>query len=182
MSYDEISPETALLATMERHRIAVRRALQRVIHELDRRALVHDESKYTADELPGFVRINRVAREHPYGSEEYRASLKGEMCTAIHQKHNSHHPESHIGGYEELSESARSNPMTVAQDACENVGPWRMGWLDIVEMVCDWWAATQTYGTTPWEDVLRRQKERWNWTGSQWWLIRQVADWLDGAS
>lgn len=174
MSYDEVSPETALLATMERHRLHVRRAFQTIIHELERRSLVHDESKYTAAELPGFVRINRVAREHPYGSEEYKASLRAEDCVHIHQRRNTHHPEYHT----RAAILERSGYLAVEGDADLPGPPEAMGWLDIIEMVCDWWSATQTYGTTPWAEVLDRQRKRWEWSEAQWWLVEQVASWL----
>lgn len=164
MSYDEVSAEAALIATMERPRIHVRRAMQSIRHELERRELVHDESKYREDEFPGFVRINRTAREHPYGSEEYKASIRKEGAAKVHQLRHGHHPEKHL---------SVSHPNHGSGEL------WSMTWLDIIEMVCDWWSATKTYGTTPWDQVLKIQRDRWPWTDAQWWLVEQVAEWIE---
>lgn len=154
--YEGVTAETACLATIQRHVTEVRLAMLRVRQELERRAEAHDASKWSPEELPGFSRINATARQHPYGSEEYRASIRAEKPTVErHQRLNSHHPEAH----EPLSS---------------------MGWLDLVEMVCDWWAATRTYGTTPWTSVLETQFHRWPWTPEQWWLILEIAGWLAG--
>lgn len=152
--YEGISPETAALATIERHITQVQAALLAVRQELEMRGTVHDASKLSPEEFPGFARINATARQHEYGSDEYKASMDAERpIIDRHQLRNSHHPEAHP----DLEE---------------------MGWLDIIEMVCDWWAATQTYGNTPWEDALELQRKRWDWTPEQWWLIQQVAAWL----
>lgn len=153
--YEGVTPEAACTATMIRHITEVRRAILRVRHDLESRAEAHDLSKWSPEEFPGFTRINATARQHPYGSEEYKASIRAEKPTVKrHQEGNSHHPEAH-------------EPFL-----------YEMGWLDLIEMVCDWWAASQTYGTTPWPEVLQRQRERWKWSPEQWWLIEQVAGFL----
>lgn len=157
----EIQPLDAihLLRTMVVHAAQVRRGLQRVTHELERRALVHDESKFYADEFAGFSRINRIARENPYGSMAYRESMARE-CEVInlHYMRNSHHPEHCCSGGSSMS------------------------WLDIIEMVCDWRAAYLAYGSQgTWEENLKRQRERYGpewFTREQWWLVEQVAAFL----
>lgn len=148
-----------LTANHLRHWAYVRHGLARIRHELELRGEHHDLSKLDPEgELHGFARINATARQHPYGSEEYQASIAAERSTVIsHYAANSHHPEH----YSDLS---------------------TMGWLDIVEMVCDWWSAQQTYGSKrPWADTLRYNIESWAWTPEQRWLIVQVATFLGGA-
>jgi len=146
------------LATIIRHRDFVRLRLHRLVAELQRRAIAHDESKLTTDEILGFCRINRAAREHPYGSVEYNASMDSEKqpggCISLHFSRNSHHPEFHGSA-----------------DA--------MGFLDIIEMVIDWSAASATYGKTSLRDSLSKQRERFQFTDSQWWLIEQAVAWLE---
>lgn len=150
--YEGIPPEVAMLATQLRHVCHVHEALQRIVHELERRALVHDRSKLSPEEFPGFARINATARNFPYGSPEYVASLRAERPTIErHTTNNSHHPEAH-------------QPIK------------DMGFLDILEMVCDWYAAAATYGTSPMD--LAKQRGRFDWTPEQWWLIEQVASFL----
>lgn len=149
------------LANIERHRDAVRLRIQRLIHELERRALEHDLTKLAPDEVLGFCEINRAARSHAYGSPEYDAALasaKGpDGCITLHFARNSHHPEYH------------------GQD-------WEMGWLDLIEMVLDWSAAAATYGKNTLRDGIEKNRVRFNFTPKQWWLIEQVIDWIEPAA
>jgi hypothetical protein len=94
-------------------------------------------------EFAGFARINAIARVHKFGSEEYKASMQQEKATInLHFSRNSHHPERPklIG---EAAESTRG----LADDATY----WsahteaRMTFLDVIEMVCDWWGARKGY-------------------------------------
>lgn len=146
------------LATIIAHRDAVRLNVQALTHELERRALRHDLTKLSLDEVEGFVRINAAARTHAYGSEEYRASMDAEKgpsgCIGLHYARNSHHPEHH------------------ALDS-------RMGFLDIIEMVLDWKAASDTYGKMTLRGSLPHHRERFDFTVAQWWLIEQVVDWIE---
>lgn len=157
---EEIHPGDGiqLLRTIIAHRDYVRRGMQLLTHAIERRALAHDLSKLSLDEFAGFSRINKAAREHPYGSDEYRAGLKAEAPTVeLHYSRNSHHSEH----FEE--------------PAAE------MGFLDLVEMVIDWRSAYLTYGSQgTWEENMARQVERYgeSFSQAQWWLIDQVADWL----
>jgi hypothetical protein len=160
-----------LLNTMCHHRIEVQTALQVLIHALEKRSLIHDASKFGADEFEGFSRINRAAREFPYGSDEYRAALRAEKPTiALHYSRNSHHPEYF------------TNP--VDGECFANSG---MGLLDLIEMVCDWHAAWRVYEgqRTPdkrctWKENLDKQRERFsNLTEAQWYVIDEVAHLLE---
>lgn len=152
------SEDVTALATIIRHRDTVRLNVKRLVDELSTRALAHDLSKLAPDELNGFVRIGRAAREHAYGSDEYRASMDAEKgdegCITLHYARNSHHPEHHPH-------------------------PSRMGWLDIIEMVLDWKAASETYGKMTLRDGLVHHRERFAFTPAQWWLIEEVVGWLE---
>lgn len=147
-----------VVATVLRHMQAVREGLYKIESELHHRGIVHDSSKLDVEgELPGFARINKIARQHPYGNKEYKEALASEQETIDdHYEVNSHHPEHH---WELLKGD--------------------MGWLDIIEMVVDWYAATKCYGNTAWPVVMKRQKERFDFTDHQWWLIVQVATFLE---
>ena len=152
-----------LLATIEQHRTEVRAALNTVVQDLSRRTLVHDVSKYKEDELEGFARISKVAREHVYGSEEYIAAMKQEKGTIeLHYSRNSHHPEF----YKENS--------------------WDMPLLDLIEMVCDWRAAWKVYESyksadkrATWTANMEKQRVRFFEKGIlnrvQWYVVEQVA-------
>lgn len=143
------------LATIQRHRDLVRSALTKVTAELEKRAIVHDASKLRTDEVEGFCRINRAARDHPYGSDEYNESMKREKPVIdLHFSRNSHHPEYH--DYDQA-----------------------MGLFDIIEMVCDWHSASVTYGNNSLRESLHIHQERFNFSESQWWLIMELVVFLE---
>ncbi len=141
----------------------VRRGINRVALALNERADCHDDSKLLADEFAGFSRINKAAREHPYGSPEYRAGLKQEKPTIdLHYSRNSHHPEFYAAAVPQRTELQAH----------------QMSWLDLIEMVCDWRGAYLAYGSQgTWEENMDRQRERYKgwFKPEQWWLIDQLA-------
>jgi hypothetical protein len=53
-----------------------------------------------------------------------------------------------------------------------------MNLLDIIEMICDWKAASDTYGQISFLESLEIQKKRYNLTSEQWYLIQKVVDCL----
>jgi hypothetical protein len=97
----------------------VRHFLYAFMRQLGNRAADHDESKFGSEEKPFFDKITPLLKTLTYGSDEYKASLK-ELGTALqhHYQVNSHHPEHYPNG--------------VAG----------MNLLDLVEMFCDWRAAS----------------------------------------
>ena len=175
----KVEDAVQLLRTVAQHRDYVRVAIQRVTQELERRALAHDLSKLNEDEFAGFSRINRAAREHPYGSEQYRAGLRQEKPTIdLHYSRNSHHPEFH------RDQGGKPDPT----DPSVNIGglcvAGSMGFLDIIEMVCDWRGAYLGYGSQgSWQENMERQRKRYEgwFTVGQWWLINQVAGILEAS-
>ena len=106
------------------HIAEVRGLLLAVAADLTHRAHVHDLSKLASPEVEVFDRVTPRLRELEYGSEAYKASL-AEMGTALthHYAHNDHHPEHHPNGVKD---------MTLIQ---------------VVEMLCDWMAATKRHAT-----------------------------------
>jgi hypothetical protein len=167
MSEPDFDPIDAvnLLRTMQRHITVVQRGMQSIAHEIERRGLIHDDSKFSDQEFPGFARINHIARMHPYGSAEYRSSMKAEKATIErHYSENSHHPENH-----DVEHLAQNHGFYGAEI---------MGWLDIIEMVCDWRSAYLTYGSEgTWEENLLKQRLRYEgwFSPAQWWLVEQVS-------
>ena len=100
----------------------VQQALTDVVSRLQQRAVVHDQSKLQAPELDGFNEWTPRLRDLTYGSDEYKAALAALAPTLKHHyAHNSHHPEHYNGGMA------------------------GMDLLDLVEMFCDWYAASQRH-------------------------------------
>lgn len=83
------------------------------------RSRKHDDSKLEEPELSLFAEWGPKLKELKYGSKEYGDALR-QMGKALqhHYEHNSHHPEHHKNGI---------NGMDL---------------FDLVEMVCDWKAAS----------------------------------------
>ena len=102
------------------HMHAVRDRIGVFIAVMLERARKHDASKFSPEEKPAFDAAMPRLRGMSYGSAEYRAVVR-EMWAALqhHYQENSHHPE-HYG----------------------NEGVAGMDLFDVVEMVCDWMAAS----------------------------------------
>jgi hypothetical protein len=102
------------------HKILVSKYMSIIINEMLRRAIEHDNSKFSPEEFDSFERVVPRLRHLAYGSHEYKQALK-EIDPAIqhHYKVNQHHPEYFENGV---------NGMNL---------------IDLVEMVCDWIAASQ---------------------------------------
>ena len=86
------------------------------------RGSTHDISKLHPPEKDVFDRYTPLLKETTYGSKEYKAYLDG-MRPALknHYAANSHHPEHHENGIDD------------------------MDLLDLIEMFCDWKAASERH-------------------------------------
>lgn len=149
-----ISEELTTLITFLRHQGEVSARLRELARQLEKRADLHDLSKFKEDEFEGFVEINRIARKYPYGSPEYKASIDGNDAVQLHFTRNRHHPEYHANGIDD------------------------MNFIDFVEMVIDWLGATATYGTGTFEEALLKQVDRFKLEEKQIHLIVLIARWF----
>jgi hypothetical protein len=105
-------------ATRE-HIDTVRVFLGKVVDDLMRRRQEHDASKLVSPEVEAFDEWTPKLKATTYGSEEYKGSLEAMKPALVHHyAHNSHHPEHYPDGVRGMS------------------------LLDVVEMLCDWKAAT----------------------------------------
>jgi hypothetical protein len=146
-----------LVRSWLRHRAYLREALAKVTRDLDRRANEHDLSKLLDDEVEGFSRINAAARVNKFGSPEYDEGMRRERATIdLHFSRNTHHPEGRT-----------------------------QTWLDVVEMVCDWWAAWRGYDDNKrtWMETVRlnlvRRQDLIRGGSGERWLVFRVAEMLD---
>lgn len=168
-----------LLRSYLRHRAFVTEGLTLVSGALERRALVHDLSKMLDDEFAGFTRINAAARVQKFGSPEYRAGMDRERGTIdLHFSRNRHHPERPklLG---DAAERDRGLPddytYWTAHDAA------KMTFLDVIEMVCDWWGARKGYDDPrSWTETvaLNLEQKSKHLSSEQCWLVESVAAFL----
>lgn len=143
--------EIKTLLTILSHQVLVRTYLLRLAHQLEERALLHDLSKFSLDEFEGMVSLNSIARGQRLDSPGYKDTLRSEAIK-LHWSRNSHHPEYHKDGIKDMS------------------------LLDLIEMVIDWRAASETYKRTSFGESLQIQKERFKMTEEQYRLIQLIAE------
>jgi len=105
-----------------RHIETVRNYLNAMVCELLARAEQHDQSKLAPPEVDIFEEYTPKLRDCTYGSDEYRGFLAG-MKPALdhHNATNRHHPEHFSNGVH------------------------GMNLIDLLEMLCDWKAATMRH-------------------------------------
>jgi len=103
-----------------KHIRRVQALLGLMARDLMRRGEVHDESKLGPEEKPLFDEMTPLLKTLEYGSQEYKASLE-KLGAALqhHYRVNSHHPEHYADGVAGMS------------------------LLDLIEMLCDWKAASE---------------------------------------
>jgi hypothetical protein len=124
-----------------KHIQTVQRFMRRMIESLLFRSEVHDQSKLVSPEKEAFDEITPKLAGLTYGSDEYRATLR-EMKPAIqhHYENNSHHPEYYPNGIRGMS------------------------LLDLVEMLCDWKAATLRHNDGDIRKSIEINQERFGYS------------------
>jgi hypothetical protein len=115
-------PEKATNYETFRHIERVRNLLNLCVLDLMRRGELHDQSKLDHPEVEVFAEYTSKLSKCTYGSDEYKGYLE-KMRPALlhHYANNRHHPEHHRDGVND------------------------MNLLDIVEMLCDWKAASERH-------------------------------------
>jgi hypothetical protein len=126
-----------------RHIEQVRAFLDTAIGDLCRRKRDHDRSKLESPEREVFAEYTAKLKGTTYDSPEYRAFL-AEMKPALdhHYARNSHHPEHFTGSACIQCGNSESEPCTCGGPRTSVAGIRGMSLLDLVEMLCDWKAAT----------------------------------------
>lgn len=170
-----------LLRSWLRHRAYLAAAVGKIVHALSRRVDLHDLSKLEDDEFAGFSRINAIARTQKFGSTEYAEAMARERATiSLHFRRNRHHPERpRLMG--EAAEQQRGLPDDATYWAARTSE--EMSALDVIEMVCDWWAARQGYGDVrSWSECveLNLASKGQYLSDHQTWLAREIAAALEG--
>lgn len=107
------------LRDIKQHIALVQQFMHRATDELTHRADTHDASKCEEPERSIFQTGMQKRDSVPYGSPEYHTHMKDvQVALDHHYAHNRHHPEHHICGVRD------------------------MNLMDLLEMLCDWMAAS----------------------------------------
>ena len=105
-----------------RHIERVRNLLNVCVQDLIRRGELHDQTKLESPEVEACTEYTPKLATCTYGSDEYKGYLAAiKPALDHHYAHNRHHPEHHKEGVND------------------------MNLLDIVEMLCDWKAASERH-------------------------------------
>lgn len=124
-----------------RHIERVRNLLGKMIGELLKRAELHDQSKLIPPEVAAFTEHTKNLATSTYGSEEYKAFLKSDSlkpALSHHYANNRHHPEHFKNGVDD------------------------MNLLDVLEMLCDWKAASERHNDGNIRTSIEKNAERFN--------------------
>jgi len=140
----------------QKHIEQVRDCMDLVVKDLQYRALVHDKSKLESPELEGFTEYTPKLKHSTYGSDEYKEFLKGlKVSLDHHYANNSHHPEHYKDGIK------------------------GMNLLDVVEMFCDWKAATMRHEDGDIRRSIEINKERFNMSDDLVQIFKNTAELFD---
>lgn len=169
------------------HILRVRELLYIVQNKLEARGFAHDLSKLQSPEKEGFDKVTGALRGLTYGSAEYKAQLEElKPILAHHYAHNSHHPEHYPLWKCPLCKSVFKESETTVSECYESkprfctkccphgsmfeatLDPYLsvdgMTLLDLVEMFCDWKAATERHADGSIEKSIKHNKGRFNLT------------------
>lgn len=127
--------------------------LNRIIHELLRRGEAHDRSKLDHPEVALFTEYTPKLAESTYGSEQYEKFRK-ELGPALvhHYAHNRHHPEHFKSGIDD------------------------MNLLDLIEMFCDWKAATLRHNDGNIRKSIEKNADRFHISPQLVRILENTAD------
>jgi len=125
------------------HIAQVQRRMRGVIADMEDRATYHDASKLEEPELTGFWEMNAISRRSDvvYGSPEYKALMDSQKPVIEHHyRVNDHHPE-HWKFHAPAARTVLQPGTPEASGALIS----SMTLQALLEMLCDWDAASMRY-------------------------------------
>ena len=135
------------------HIAEVGKILEIIANELHYRSLLHDQSKLESPEKEIFDEYTPKLRDTTYGSDEYKQYLT-EMKVALdhHYASNRHHPEHFENGIK------------------------GMNLVDLVEMFCDWLAATKRHADGDIHKSIELNQTRFEYSDDIKSILQNTAD------
>lgn len=125
--------------------------------ELMRRQFTHDRSKLQSPEWEMFADITHKLEGLTYGSAEYEAQRKEMLGNALghHYQHNRHHPEFFSDGVD------------------------GMNLFDLLEMLCDWMAATKRHADGDIQKSIEINRDRFNLSPQLVRILKNTVPWIE---
>lgn len=138
-----------------KHIRTVQAFISEVTNELQKRMIYHDMSKMSDLEKNIFDEFTPKLKDSTYGSDEYKKFLS-EMKVALdhHYKENKHHPEHFDKGIR------------------------GMNLIDLVEMLCDWYAASLRHDDGDIYKSIEINKNRFGYSDDLAEILKNTADFL----
>ena len=137
-----------------RHIDNVQKKIAVIMNELTDRALNHDRSKLEEPEKTIFDKYTPKLKKSSFGKKEYSKTLK-KMGSGLqhHYKNNRHHPEFFSDDilycrecYREYSKDVKICDFCYEENLeIKDHGIQEMNLIDLIEMFCDWIAATERH-------------------------------------
>lgn len=141
-----------------RHIERVRNLLNACVLELIKRGEAHDQTKLESPEVEAFTEYTPKLAACTYGSLEYKGFLEAiKPALEHHYAHNRHHPEHHKEGVND------------------------MNLIDLVEMLCDWKAASERHNNGNIRKSISINADRFNLSPQMVRVFENTADLLFGA-
>jgi len=142
----------------QKHIDIVRKIIGKFAQELIGRGIEHDRSKLEKPEVAFFADFISQLKGLEYGSEEYKKCLDN-LGPALehHYGCNRHHPEYFENGISD------------------------MNLIDLVEMLCDWKAATLRHANGNLTDSLKVNKDRFKMDPQLVRILENTIDFMDQA-
>lgn len=130
--------------------------LTKCICELSTRACNHDRDKIeNPTEKKLFDEYTPKLKDCTYGSDEYKTFLKGlKEGLDIHYKNNRHHPEHFKNGIKD------------------------MNLIDLIEMICDWKAASERHADGNVYKSIEINQERFGYSDELKDILKNTVDFL----
>ncbi|MFA5376461.1 MAG: DUF5662 family protein [Dehalococcoidia bacterium] len=143
----------------QKHINNVVRFMTELLEEIKLRCADHDKSKFERPEVEIFTVYTPKLAGCTYGSDEYKSYLSG-MKPALdhHYNHNRHHPEHFANGID---------GMTL---------------VDLIEMLCDWKAATMRHNDGSMDQSLEINKARFGMSDQLVSMLRNTVEGMDWRS
>lgn len=140
-----------------RHIERVRNLLNGMIHEILYRGERHDQSKLASPEVEAFTEYTSKLATCTYGSEEYEGYRKA-MKPALdhHYANNRHHPEHFKGGVDD------------------------MNLIDVLEMICDWKAASERHNDGNIRKSIEKNADRFGLSPQLVRILENTAELFSG--
>jgi len=138
------------------HICKVRNNIRFVIYELLNRSMNHDKTKMENPELEIFDFHTSSLKGLTYGSDEYKKVLsKMKPALEHHYANNNHHPEHFQAGIR------------------------GMNLIDLIEMFCDWYAATKRHADGDIMKSIEINKIRFGYNDLMEEILKNTADFLN---